>query len=147
MEIFDKTVAAGEEILRYIPQRPPVVMVDTFHGIDGAGSYCSLTVGEDTLLCEGGTLDECGVTEHVAQSAALRVGYVCLSQGKPVPVGFIGSVNNLTVHSLPAAGERIRSRVTVVQEVMNVSLVEATVETWDGRPVCECRMKIFLQEE
>ena len=37
MGVPEKTLITGEEILEYIPQRPPVVMVDTFYGIDERG--------------------------------------------------------------------------------------------------------------
>ena len=37
MGVPEKTLITGEEILEYIPQRPPVVMVDTFYGAHAAG--------------------------------------------------------------------------------------------------------------
>ena len=71
MGVPEKTLITGEEILEYIPQRPPVVMVDTFYGIDERGCARSgLTVTADNLLVADGVLDECGIVEHIAQSAS-----------------------------------------------------------------------------
>lgn len=106
MGVPEKTLITGEEILEYIPQRPPVVMVDTFYGIDERGCARSgLTVTADNLFVADGVLDECGIVEHIAQSAALRAGYMNRTMGRRVQLGYIGAVNDLKVH-FPAAGEQ-----------------------------------------
>ena len=139
MGVPEKTLITGEEILEYIPQRPPVVMVDTFYGIDERGCARSgLTVTADNLLVADGVLDECGIVEHIAQSAALRAG-------RRVQLGYIGAVNDLKVHFLPPVGSRLVTQNMVEQTVMNVTLLSARTEC-DGKPVAECRMKIYLEE-
>ena len=130
MGVPEKTLITGEEILEYIPQRPPVVMVDTFYGIDERGCARSgLTVTADNLFVADGVLDECGIVEHIAQSAALRAGYM----------------NDLKVHFLPPVSSRLVTQNMVEQTVMNVTLLSARTEC-DGKPVAECRMKIYLEE-
>ena len=135
MGVPEKTLITGEEILEYIPQRPPVVMVDTFYGI----------VTADNLLVADGVLDECGIVEHIAQSAALRAGYMNRTMGRRVQLGYIGAVNDLKVHFLPPVGSRLVTQNMVEQTVMNVTLLSARTEC-DGKPVAECRMKIYLEE-
>ena len=109
MGVPEKTLITGEEILEYIPQRPPVVMVDTFYGIDERGCARSgLTVTADSL-------------------------------------GYIGAVNDLKVHFLPPVSSRLVTQNMVEQTVMNVTLLSARTEC-DGKPVAECRMKIYLEE-
>lgn len=50
-------------------------MVDTFYGIDERGCARSgLTVTADNLFVADGVLDECGIVEHIAQSAAPEGG-------------------------------------------------------------------------
>ena len=41
---FDTPLLAGDELLELIPQRPPIVMVDRFFGMDQNGSYTGLKV-------------------------------------------------------------------------------------------------------
>ena len=139
MGVPEKTLITGEEILEYIPQRPPVVMVDTFYGIDERGCARS------GLLVADGVLDECGIVEHIAQSAALRAGYMNRTMGRRVQLGYIGAVNDLKVHFLPPVGSRLVTQNMVEQTVMNVTLLSARTEC-DGKPVAECRMKIYLEE-
>ena len=146
MGVPEKTLITGEEILEYIPQRPPVVMVDTFYGIDERGCARSgLTVTADNLLVADGVLDECGIVEHIAQSAALRAGYMDRSRGEKVRLGYIGAVNDLKVHALPPVGSRLVTTIVVEQAGMNVTLLSARTEC-GGKPVAECRMKIYMEE-
>ena len=129
-----------------IPQRPPMVMVDSFDGFDGESSLTSLTVRDDNIFCDGRELSECGLIEHIAQSAAARTGWQFREEGGPSPVGFIGSVNRFTAGRLPRIGETVRTRLQVLQEVGPVSLIEASSAV-DGETVASCRMKIFLKDE
>lgn len=134
------------DILELIPQRPPMVLVDTFEGIDAEGmAHTTLEVRSDNLFLEEDRLTECGLTEHIAQSAAARIGYLFRKRGEEVPIGFIGSVNNLVVEQLPEVGVRLYTAVRVVQEVFNVTLIEAETAT-ETETVARCKMKIFLQQ-
>ena len=73
-----EAVIQGEGILNLIPQRPPIVMVDSFFGFEENRSYSGLTVTTDNLFCEAGRLQEPGIIEHIAQSAA-AVSYTHLT--------------------------------------------------------------------
>lgn len=143
---FDTPLLEGDELLELIPQRQPVVMVDRFFGMDETGSYTGLTVEASNLFCCDGVLDECGVTEHIAQSAAVRVGYLYRCKGEPVPVGFIGSVNKMTYHTLPAVGEELHTVIKVEQEIFDITLISARVEA-GGRLIAEGQLKIYLKQE
>ena len=70
-------------------------MVDSFFGFEENRSYSGLTVTTDNLFCEAGRLQEPGIIEHIAQSAAARIGFIYTRQGEKVPLGFIGSVDKL----------------------------------------------------
>ena len=127
MGVPEKALIAADEIVEYIPQRPPIVMADAFYGIGEDGCARSgLTVCEDNIFVEEGALSECGLIEHIAQSAALRAGYMDRSRGEKVRLGYIGAVNDL-------------------KAVMNVTLLSARTEC-GVKPVAECRMKIYMEE-
>jgi predicted hotdog family 3-hydroxylacyl-ACP dehydratase len=138
-------VTSGDDILRYIPQRPPVVMVDAFYGLDGECSYSGYTVPGESIFCRGGILDECALIENMAQSAALRVGWLCVSEGKDVPLGFIGSVGKCDIARRARAGETLLTSVKVVAEIGNVTLAEAEITSGSER-IGSCTLKIFLQQ-
>ena len=95
-----EVIIQGEGILNLIPQRPPIVMVDSFFGIEKNHSYSGLTVTADNIFYETGKLQEAGIIEHIAQSAAARIGFLYTRQGEKVPLGFIGSVDKLKIYDL-----------------------------------------------
>lgn len=131
--------------LELIPQRPPMVLVDCFEGIDAEGvSTTGYTVEPAGLFVAGGRMSECGIIEHMAQSAAARIGWCCRAEGRPVPVGFIGAVSRLELHDLPRTGVHLRTRLRIVQEIGPLSLAEVRTEA-DGRPLAEGNLKIYLQ--
>ena len=61
IEMNREAVIQGEGILNLIPQRPPIVMVDSFFGFEENRSYSGLTVTTDNLFCEAGRLQEPGI--------------------------------------------------------------------------------------
>jgi predicted hotdog family 3-hydroxylacyl-ACP dehydratase len=135
---------------RLIPQREPLVMIDSFYGIDGANSYSSFTVLSNNICVQNGFLQDFGLIEHIAQSAAARVGYLAKQQQSEPPVGFIGSIDNFTLIMLPATGTTIHTRITVKQEFENITLISAATYTSPAmnttEQICSCKMKIFLQQ-
>lgn len=136
----------GEEIFKLIPQRPPMVMVDCFCGMEKDISYSGLTVSAGNLFCRDGALQETGMIEHIAQSAAARIGYIYKLRQEPVPLGFIGSVEKMKINRLPSVGAELQTSITIVQEVFDITLITAQVKENDEL-LAECRMKIYLKKE
>jgi predicted hotdog family 3-hydroxylacyl-ACP dehydratase len=134
-----------KDILNYIPQRPPFVMVDEFLGMENNVSRTSLTIREDNLFVDEGLFSECGLIEHIAQSAAARAGYLASAAGLSSGIGYIGSVEDLTVIKLPSAGDTVETYIAIVKEVMNVTLIQARCLV-HSQEAATCRMKIFLKE-
>lgn len=131
-------------ILDLIPQRTPIVMVDEFLGIDNNVSRTRFTVYNDNIFVSNGEFSECGLIEHIAQSAAARVGYIFKSKNLPIPIGYIGSINNFVIYQNPKVGEAINTTIEIIQEVFNITLIQAYCHI-DGKEIASCRMKIFLE--
>lgn len=135
-----------KDVTKLIPQRQPIVMIDGFAGIDEAGvSHTTLRIQSQNMFCENGRLSECGIIEHMAQSAAARVGWIALQQGEKVRLGFIGAVDKLEVIEFPQVGQTLYTEISVKQEVFGISLVHAEVLT-DGKKVASGNMKIVLED-
>ncbi len=130
-------------ILDLIPQRAPIVMVDEFLGIDNNISKTRLSVKDDNIFVDDGILSECGLIEHIAQSAAARVGYVFKTNNQEIPIGYIGSVNNFELKEFPKVGEVISTEIEIIQEVFNITLIQAKCYINDVE-IASCKMKIFL---
>ena len=134
------------KISELIPQRAPIIMVDEFLGMEGQNvSRSRLTVRADNIFVDNGVMDECGVIEHIAQSAAARIGYICREARKEVPLGYIGSVNDFHLLAHPKVDDTIETIIEVIQEVFNISLIEAHCCV-DGNCIATCRMKIYLEQ-
>lgn len=140
-----EAIICGEDIFSLIPQRPPIVMIDSFFGIEENRSFSGLTVTADNIFCEAGKLQETGLIEHIAQSAAARIGFIYTQKGEEVPLGFIGSVDKLKVYSLPDVGMILFTEITIVQEVFDITLISAQVKAGEEL-IAECRMKIFIKK-
>lgn len=141
-----KAIYEGKDILQLIPQRPPIVMVDSFYGIEENISRSGLTILPNNLFCQDGFFQETGIIEHVAQSAAARIGYIYRLASQPVPLGFIGSVEKMRIYQLPAVNTELLTEITIIQEVFDITLISALVKS-RAQLIAECRMKIFLKKE
>lgn len=135
-----------KDILELIPQRKPIVMVDGFTGIgDDNVSRTSFAVTADNIFVDDGVFSECGIIEHIAQSAAARVGSEFASRGEDIPIGYIGAVNDFRLATHPKTGDVLETEIEVIQKVMNISLISARTYV-DGQEAASCKMKIFLAE-
>lgn len=129
-----------------IPQRKPIVQIDRLVALEEGVSTTTLTVRDENLFVEEGRLSECGLIEHVAQSAAARIGFLYCERGEVPPIGYIGSVNRFELVRHPRVGEELVTTIRIVQEVFQVSLIEAECRV-AKELVASCRMKIFLEEK
>jgi predicted hotdog family 3-hydroxylacyl-ACP dehydratase len=133
-------------ILSLIPQRAPFVMVDEFSYTDADHSFSLLKVREDNILVEDGRLSEGGLVENIAQTAAARIGYICQSEGQPVPIGYIGAVQDLDIYALPVVDDDIKTTITVEHQIFNVTQIRGTVMCRE-QLVAQCGMKIFISNQ
>ena len=79
------------------------------------------------------------------QSAAARVGFIFKSKQQPIPIGYIGSVNNFELNKLPQVGDDISTTIEIIQEVFNITLIKASCCIGDEE-IASCKMKIFLEQ-
>ncbi|WP_018630572.1 hypothetical protein [Niabella aurantiaca] len=138
-------MSIAKDILPYIPQRPPFVMVQTLERSDSEGAATRFTVTEDNILVEAGFLKEPGLVENIAQTAAARIGYSCLQEQKPVPVGFIGAVQQLKINRLPRVGEILETSISIKNQVFNATIVDGAIAI-NGDVIASCEMRIFVAE-
>lgn len=135
-----------EQVLPFIPQRPPFVMIDTIEEVSDAASVTSFTVRERHLFVENGVFTEPGLIENMAQTAAAGTGFKAQQENKPAPVGFIGALKNLHIKELPKTGETITTKISFLHQVMNAHIGQGTVMIGE-RKIASCELKIFLQTE
>ena len=134
-----------ENITDYIPQRNPIVMIDTLNYCEDNITKTSFEIREDNIFVQDGILQEPGIIENIAQTAAAKAGYEVKKYGAEPLIGFIGAIKDLVIYKLPEIGDLLETMVTFKMEVMGITLVEG-LSTCNGTKIASCAMKIFIQK-
>jgi len=129
-----------------IPQRPPFIMIDQLTGCDEKTAKGRLFITESNILCHNGHLQESGLMECIAQTAAAYTGYLQLSAKKEVTKGYIGAIKNLVIYSLPAVNTEIQSEIIVENELLGYTIVTGRIFQ-NSTLVAECEMRILLEPQ
>jgi 3-hydroxyacyl-[acyl-carrier-protein] dehydratase len=130
-------------ILDLIPQRPPMVLIDQLIGVGDKSAGGRLFIRESNVFCEGGYLQEGGLLEFIAQTAAAWAGYTQLLLREEIKPGYIGAIKNFSVYSLPGIDTEIQSEIIVDSELLGFSLITGKV-LQDNILIAECEMRILV---
>lgn len=134
------------DIQTLLPQRPPFVMVGRLMHCDPIITTTEFEVRPDNLFMEGQRLNSCALVENIAQTCAARMGYINQYIYKEtVKLGFIGGIKNLCVLRPARLGERLTTTIEVLEEVMQMTLVSATIKAED-ETIVTAEMKIALTD-
>lgn len=128
----------------HIPQRPPVLMVDSFLECDTSLIITQYTIPKDHIFVQNGQLEAAGLVENIAQTCATRIGW--LNREKPVKIGVIGSVSNLEILRFPSVGQTLITRVDVLSEIFEATVVHAEIKC-EGETIAQCDMKVFVSDQ
>ncbi|NJM24962.1 MAG: 3-hydroxyacyl-ACP dehydratase [Bacteroidia bacterium] len=137
-------LATKEDITRYIPQRPPMLMVHNLVEASDEAATTELYIDPANVFVNNGYLREPGLVENIAQTAAVHVGFMCAQQHKPVPIGYIAAIKSLRINALPKPDSIISTQISFVNKVMDVTVVEGQV-TQGEHVLCKCEMRIFAK--
>ena len=125
------------DVTTLLPQQPPFVLID----------HLLQYVREENMFVEDGQLNPCAYVENIAQTCAARLGYINkYIYHRDVCIGFIGAVRNLVVLRSAHVGEKLTTTITVREEVMQLTLVDAIVQVGE-ETVCTAEMKIAVSVE
>jgi Predicted 3-hydroxylacyl-(acyl carrier protein) dehydratase len=137
---------AGIPITELIPQRPPMVLVDTLLHCEYAWADTCFTVPTEGVFVAGGRLTASGLLENMAQTTAARIGYLSLygpqANGK-VRMGVIGLIKQLKISELPAAGSCLHSRMDLLEDWGDMVLAKVRVQL-DAEHCASCEMLVSL---
>lgn len=139
------TMINKEEITAYIPQRPPIVMISSLLEAGDKHIRTGFDIAADNVFVAEGLLQAPGLVENIAQTAAARIGYLAKKNNVPVPLGFIGAIQNLEIIELPHAGTSLETEIVIEHEVFNATVVHGSVKQ-EGRLMARCDMKIFVSQ-
>lgn len=138
-------MSLATDILPFIPQRYPFVMIDTLETCEPERAVTSFNVKEDNIFTENNILTEPALIENIAQTAAVHMGYISHTNNKPVAVGFIGAVQQLKIWRLPTIGQQLQTSVKIINQIFNATIVEGEI-ICDGEKIAHCEMRIFIDK-
>jgi 3-hydroxyacyl-[acyl-carrier-protein] dehydratase len=137
-------LATQHDIINYIPQRAPMVMIHDLLEATEERAVTQLEVNLENIFVQHGVLSEPGLVENIAQTAAAQVGFVCIQKNIPVPIGYIAAVKDLVFFDLPLINTTIKTTVRVKNQVLDITLIEGEVQH-NGKILCRCEMRIFAK--
>ncbi|MCD9619041.1 hypothetical protein [Chryseobacterium gleum] len=127
-----------------IPQRFPFVMVHELTEYSENHLLSGFEIKEDNLFIQDGLFQASGLIEHQAQSVALHTGYKYYLLGKDAPTGYIGAIKSFEAEKLPKIGDHLKSEVTILNEVMGVTLVDIVTKL-NGEVIAKSQMKTAVK--
>jgi hypothetical protein len=135
-----------ENVIPLIPQKPPFVMVGKLLHSDDHITRSSFLIRPGNVFVKNNIFQEAGLMENIAQTAALRAGYLAQAENKPVTVGYIGAVKDFEVFSLPKINDEIITEVSIENQILDVTVLLGKV--WlNGVLMAQCEMKVFSRSE
>jgi predicted hotdog family 3-hydroxylacyl-ACP dehydratase len=132
-----------EDILEYIPQRPPFVMVDELVFSSDKQTTTNFTILSENLFCENGVFYEAGLIENIAQSVAAGSGYKSKQKNENAPNGMIGSIKKLQIRKRPGVGVTINTVVNLIADFDNALVIEGCISV-GNEIIASCQMNVFL---
>ncbi|NIF07666.1 hypothetical protein F3J23_19765 [Chryseobacterium sp. Tr-659] len=127
-----------------IPQRFPFVMVHELTEYSENHLTSGFEIKEGNLFIQDGFFQASGLIEHQAQSVALHTGYKYYLLGKDAPTGYIGAIKSFEAEILPKTGDHLSSEVTILNEIMGVTLVDI-VTRLNGEVIAKSQMKTAVK--
>ncbi|MET3537939.1 hypothetical protein [Chryseobacterium limigenitum] len=127
-----------------IPQRSPFVMVNKLAEYSENHLISGFEIKEENIFVQNGIFQASGLIEHQAQSVALHTGYKYYLLGKDAPTGYIGAIKSFEAEALPKVGDHLKSEVTILNEVMGVTLVNIITKLNDVE-IANSQMKTVVK--
>ncbi len=128
-----------------IPQKAPFVFIDEVIEFAETSITTSFEVKPEACFVADGKLQEAGLIENMAQTAAALEGCNAKHKDEKVKVGFIGSVKQLKIHQVALVGQVLTTTIKVVTNAMGINVVDGEVKI-DDYTIASCTLNIFLQE-
>ena len=128
MSLIQPPINDSNFIIDLIPQKWPFVMVDKLHHFSENQIISGLTIKKENLFCIQNTFNEPGLIENMAQTVAMHKGYTYYLRNEPAPIGYIGAIKKAEIFVLPQLGDELTTTVTILHDIMGVTLVNAQIE-------------------
>lgn len=142
-------------IKKYLPHRPPMLMVDIILNMDDEKVETIFEIKADNIFIENNFLAESGLIENMAQTCSSVVAKDFFvdanNQDKENVdvVGFISAIKTVKIHKLPKVGDTINTIAILVSKFVTneYSLCTMNCKTFHkDELLLEGEINLFIQE-
>lgn len=146
MKILTTPITQLEDIKTLIPHREPMMMVDSLLTFEDEKARVGFTISKKNIFVSNDEFSETGLIEHMAQAAALYIGFKNHTSQQQAKEGFIASIRSLHIHTLPKADEVITTEVSIIHNIMHMTTVKLSTFS-KGVEVANAQMNTVLKED
>ncbi|UPS92747.1 ABC transporter permease [Bizionia sp. M204] len=142
------------DIAKFLPHRPPFLMVDHVLSIDDEHVSTSFTIKPDCIFNENGVFNEAGLVENAAQTCSSIVGKSFFNEddieGKGTKlIGFISAIKKVSIKSCPKVGNKIVTSATLKSRFDTDEYSICTINciiTLEHIELLSCELNLVIQE-
>lgn len=133
------------EIIDFIPQRHPFIMVDKILYSDSEKTSTNFLITSKNIFSKNGYFREPGMIENIAQTIAAGRGFEDMKLNKSPRIGYIGSIKALKIHLFPAVDSTITTEIIIQNQLLNFTSVIGKIYVADTL-AAECELVIAVNE-
>lgn len=119
-------ITDSTQIKTLLPHREPMIMVDSLLEFSEGKAIVGFTIRKNIIFMYDNACSETGLIEHMAQAAALYIGYKNYSENKATKEGFIAAIKHFLINKLPQINEILKTEVVIVHAIMHMCTVKVS---------------------
>ncbi|MGY0391027.1 ABC transporter permease [Bizionia sp. KMM 8389] len=142
------------DIAKFLPHRPPFLMVDHVLSIDDSHVTTSFFIKPDCIFNENGVFNEAGLVENAAQTCSSIVGKSFFNEddieGKGTKlIGYISAIKKVVIQKCPVVESEIVTNATLISRFDTSEYSICTINcviTQDKIELLSCELNLVIQE-
>lgn len=142
------------DIKKFLPHRPPFLMVDHVLTIDDDHVSTCFLIKEDCLFNDSGILNEAGMIENAAQTCSSIVGKSYfddddLEGEKTKLIGFISAIKKITISNCAKVGATIITKAQIKSRLNTDEFTMCSIDcniSEDNKELLSCEINLVIQE-
>ncbi len=140
---INKAIVQATDVTKYIPHRPPLVMVDSLYMCSEKVGIAGLTIESNNVFVSNNEFQEPGLIEHMAQTMALKMAYEQSLKSHKKFMGFLVVVRDLKIRHLPRVGQEVVTRGEAVSDHGGLSVARFRAYI-NGKQIAACEMRLLM---
>lgn len=144
----------GIDIKKFLPHRPPMLMVSHMPHIDDTTVITEFYITKDCIFLQDDYLTEPGIIENAAQTCSAIVGQSYfhkddLEGTSNAVIGYISAIKKVIIHDLPKINETLITRAKLISRYDTGELSICTISCTSFRNddlIVDCTLNCLIHE-